>query len=201
MTQLGSRSRPNQFGYAHDIHLAELRLDLEHAVERGLRRLCKSQQRDMPKLIADMLAGYTLDEICTRHSWTRNRGVILMRKLRTVFYEELTGEKKIGYLGSHHPLTDEEKQRIKELYVSGLSYRKVAARVGRSASAVEGICKRYPPELVTQVRQLRAKGLSHSKIAVCVERSKSYVSWLIQAEGIDARAKHSDSDDLCSVKA
>lgn len=114
-----------------------------------------------------------------------------MRKLRTVFFEELTGEKKIGYLDSHHPLTDEEQQRIRELYASGLSYRKVAARMGRSASAVEGVCKQYPPEVVAQVRLLRAEGLSFQVISECIGRAKSYVGWLVQATGIDR-----DDDDL-----
>ena len=148
----------------------------------------------MPLLISDMLEGYTLDETCERHDWTRNRSVTLMRKLRTVFYEELTGEKKNGYLGSHHPPTDEEKQRIHELYAGGLSYRKVAARVGRSASAVEGVCKQYPPEMVAQVRQLRAEGLSFQAISERVGRAKSYVGWLVEAMGIDR-----DDNDLAPV--
>ena len=173
------------------IHLAELRVDLERAVTRGLRKLCASQRRDMPRLIADMLAGYTLDEITARHGWTRHRGVTLMRTLRTVFYTELTGQPKTGYLGTHHPLSAAEKQRIRALYADGLSYRQVAARVGRSAAAVEGLCKRYPPELVAQVRALRAQGLSYRKIARRVRRSKSYVGWLLQATG--------GGDDLAAV--
>ncbi len=142
-----------------------VRIDLEAAIQRGMRRLCATQRRDMPLLISDLLEGYTLDETCERHGWTRNRGVTLMRKLRTVFYEELSGEKKTGYLGSHHPLTEAEKQRIRELYATGLSYKKVGALVGRSPSAVEGVCKQYPPELVAQVRELYAEGLSNAEIA------------------------------------
>lgn len=197
MTHIRSRTKPNKQIRSREILLTELRTDLERAVERGLQRLCQSQQRDMPFLIDDMLVGYTLDEITARHGWTRNRGVTLMRKLRTVFYEELTGKKKTGYLGSHHPLTDEEKQRIRELYASGLSYRKVAARVGRSASAVEGICKHYPPEVVAQVRQLRAGGMSFRAIAECIGRAKSYVAWLVQAKGIDDPG----NDDLAPLPA
>lgn len=185
MAQLGGKSDPNRFAYPHEIQLAELRVDLEAAMQRGLRRLCASQRRDMPLLIRDMLEGYTLDEITARHDWTRNRGVTLMRKLRTVFFEEMTGEKKTGYLGSHHPLTEDEKQRIRELYTTGLSYRKVAACVGRSPSAVEGVCKQYPPDVVRQVRKLRREGLSQAAIARQLGRSKSYIGWLIQAEGID----------------
>jgi hypothetical protein len=168
---------------------------------RGLRRLCATQRRDMPKLIADVLEGYTLDETCARYGWTRNRGVTLMRKLRTIFYEEMTGEKKIGYLGSHHPLTDAEKQRIRDLYATGLSYKKVAARVGRSPSAVESVCKRYPPELVAQVRELRKQGLSFAVIARRVGRGKSYIAWLATSElgeGVDWPRQH-DGDGLASV--
>jgi transposase len=171
-----------RFAYPREIRLADLRIDLEAAIARGMRRLCTTQRRDMPKLIADLLEGYTLDETCARYGWTRNRGVTLMRKLRTVFYEEMSGEKKIGYLGSHHPLTDTEKQRIKELYATGLSYRKVGALVGRSPSAVESVCKRYPPELVSQVRDLRKQGLSFAEIARRVGRGKSYIAWLANAE-------------------
>jgi transposase len=99
-----------------------------------------------------------------------------------VFYEEMTGEKRVGYLGSHHPLTDTEKQRIRALYATGLSYKKVAARVGRSPSAVESVCKRYPPELVAQVRELRKQGLSFAEIARRVGRGKSYIAWLATSE-------------------
>jgi DNA-directed RNA polymerase specialized sigma24 family protein len=180
---------------SRDIELVDLRIDLERVIERGLQRLCASQQRDMPLLIADMLAGYKLDEITARHGWTLNRGVTLMRKLRTVFYEELTGKQKTGYLGSHHPLTGEEKQRIRELYATGLSYRKVAKLVGRSASAVEGLCKPYPPEMVAQVRQLRAQGMSFRAIGERIGRAKSYVAWLVQAKGIDGH----DNDELAPV--
>lgn len=185
MAQLGRRSKPNRFARSREMYLVELRVDLQCAVQRGLARLCPSQRRDMPLLIEDMLAGYKLDEICQRHGWTRNRGVTLMRKLRTVFYQEVTGQKKTGYLGSHHPLTDKEKLRIRALHASGLSYRKVAARVGRSPSAVEMVCKRYPSKLVAQVQALRAQGLSMAQIARRVGCSKSYISWLISAEGVD----------------
>jgi transposase-like protein len=155
----------------------------------------------MSKLIADLLEGYTLDETCARYGWTRNRGVTLMRKLRTVFYEEMTGEKKAGYLGSHHPLTAAEKQRIRDLYATGLSYKKVAARVGRSPSAVESVCKRYPPELGAQVRALRKQGLSLAAIARQVGRGKSYVAWLATSElsGGSDWPRERDGDGLAPV--
>jgi len=189
------------FAYPREIQLADLRIDLESAIARGMRRLCATQRRDMPKLISDLLEGYTLDETCARYGWTRNRGVTLMRKLRTVFYEEMSGEKKTGYLGSHHPLTDAEKQRIRELYATGLSYRKVGALVGRSPSAVESICKRYPPELVAQVRDLRKEGLSFAEIARRVGRGKSYVAWLATSELVEGTdwPHDRDGDDLVPV--
>ena len=177
-----SHSDGGQFAYPRDIQLADLRIDLEVATQRGMRRLCATQRRDMPKLISDLLEGYTLDETCARYGWTRNRGVTLMRKLRTVFYEEMSGEKKTGYLGSHHPLTDAEKQRIKELYAMGLSYRKVGTLVGRSPSAVESICKRYPPELVKQVRDLRQQGLSFAEIARESRTGQILRCWLATSE-------------------
>jgi DNA-directed RNA polymerase specialized sigma24 family protein len=170
----------------HDMERVELRIDLERAIERGLDRLYNdAQRRDLQLLIYDIQAGYNLTESIERHDWTRNRGVTMMRKLRTVVFEEFTGKKKIGYLGNHHPLTDDEIDRIKELYATGLSYRKVAAIVGRSASAVEGICKRYPPEVVAKVRKLRKQGLSYQAIAQQIGRSKSYVGWLLQANGLE----------------
>jgi hypothetical protein len=187
-----------QFAYPRETQLADLRIDLEAAIARGMKRLCASQRRDMPKLISDLLEGYTLDETCERYGWTRNRGVTLMRKLRTVFYEEMSGEKKTGYLGSHHPLTETEKQRIRELYATGLSYKKVGALVGRSPSAVEGVCKRYPPELVAQVRALRQQGLSFLDISRQVGRGKSYIAWLTQAEGMDWPHER-DGEDLAPV--
>jgi RNA polymerase sigma factor (sigma-70 family) len=170
----------------HDMERVELRIDLERAIERGLDRLYNdAQRRDIQLLIYDIQAGYNLTESIERHDWTRNRGVTMMRKLRTVVFEEFTGKKKIGYLGNHHPLTDDEIDRIKELYATGLSYRKVAAIVGRSASAVEGICKRYPTEVVAKVRKLRKQGLSYQAIAQQIGRSKSYVGWLLQANGLE----------------
>lgn len=191
------------FAYPREILLADLRIDLETAIERGMRRLCATQRRDMPRLISDLLEGYTLDETCERYGWTRNRGVTLMRKLRTVFYEEMTGEKKTGYLGSHHPLTEAEKERIRELYATGLSYRKVGALVGRSASAVEGVCKRYPPELVKQVRELHRQGLSLSEISRRLGRGKSYIAWLAASElneGTDW-PHNREGEDLAPVTA
>ncbi len=190
------------FAYPREILLADLRIDLEAAITRGLRRLCATQRKDMPKLISDLLAGYTLDETCERYGWTRNRGVTLMRKLRTVFYEEMTGEKKVGYLGSHHPLTSAERQRIRELYATGLSYRKVGALVGRSPSAVESVCKRYPPELVAQVRELRKQGLSFAEIARRVRRCKSYIAWLAASELNEGEDQDHDCDgeDLAPVR-
>lgn len=182
------RVQGGHFAYPREILLAELRIDLQRALERGMNRLCESQRHDMPLLIADLLEGYTLDETCERHEWTRNRGVTLMRKLRTVFYEEMTGEKKTGYLGSHHPLTQAEKQRIRDLYATGLSYKKVAALVGRSPSAVEAVCKPYSLEVVEQVRVLRSQGLSLSEIGKRVGRGKSYVGGIISMvlyEGTD----------------
>jgi sulfur relay (sulfurtransferase) complex TusBCD TusD component (DsrE family) len=82
------------FAYPREIQLANLRIDLEAAIVRGMKRLCATQRRDMPKLISDLLEGYTLDETCERHQWTRNRGVTLMRKLRAIFYEEMSGERR-----------------------------------------------------------------------------------------------------------
>lgn len=187
------------FAYPREILLADLRIDLQRAWERGMQRLCASQRRDMPKLISDYLEGYTLEETCERYHWTRNRGVTLWRKLRTVFFEEVTGEKKVGYLGSHHPLTEAEKQRIRELYATGLSYKKVAALVGRSPSSVEGVCKTYPPELVAQVRRLRGEeGLSLAEIGKRIGRGKSYVGWMLSAgvmEGID-KSHDRDGQDI-----
>jgi hypothetical protein len=145
-----------------------------------------------------MLEGYTLEETCARHGWPRNRGVTLMRKLRTVFYEEMTGEKKAGYLGSHHPLTEAEKQRMRALYATGLSYRKVAALVGRTAGAVEGVCKQYPPELVAQVRALYRQGLSQKEISRRLKRGATYINWLVQAEGTNW-PRERDGDDLAPV--
>jgi transposase len=81
-----------------------------------------------------------------------------------------------------------EKERIRALYATGLSYKKVGALVGRSPSAVEGVCKRYPPELVAQVRKLRRQGLSYESISHHVGRGKSYIAWLAAAElraGVD----------------
>jgi hypothetical protein len=121
MTHLRSHARHQGAMRDWEIERADLRIDLERVIARGMERLCASQRRDMALLIPDMLAGYTLDDITARHGWTRNRGVTLMRKLRTVFYEEVTGKKKTGYLGCHHPLTENEKQRIRDLYASGLS--------------------------------------------------------------------------------
>ncbi len=113
----------------------------------------------------------------------------------------MTGEKKTGYLGSHHPLTEDEKERIRELYATGLSYRKVGALVGRSASAVEGVCKRYPPELVKQVRELHRQGLSLSEIARRLGRGKSYIGWLAASELPEGRDNppECDGEDLASV--
>jgi DNA-directed RNA polymerase specialized sigma24 family protein len=195
MTHLRSGTKTKK-ARCRDMERVELRIDLERAIDRSLDQLYNdAQRRDIQLLIHDIQAGYNLTESIERHGWTRNRGVTMMRKLRTVVFEEFTGRKKVGYLGSHHPLTGEEKQHIRELYATGLSYRKVAKLVGRSASAVEGLCKPYPPEVVAQVRQLRAQGMSFRAIGERIGRAKSYVAWLVQAKGIDDHGH----DDLALV--
>ena len=71
---------------------------------------------------------------------------------------------------------------------------KVVTVVGCSASAVEGVCKRCPPEVIAQARKLRAQGLSFQAIAEHIGRTKSYVGWLVDAMDIDR-----DDDDLAPV--
>jgi hypothetical protein len=61
-------------------------------------------------------------------------------------------------------------------------YSGLPAQAEHSPSAVESVCKRYPPELVAQVRELRKQGLSFAEIARRVGRSKSYIAWLANAE-------------------
>ncbi|MBN1875201.1 MAG: hypothetical protein JXA33_13295, partial [Anaerolineae bacterium] len=86
-----------------------------------------------------------------------------------------------------------------ELYATGLSYRKVGALVGRSAAAVEGLCKHYPPELVAQVCELRRQGLSFATIAGQVGHSKSYIAGLVNTarrEGTDWPRERDGDDHL-----
>jgi RNA polymerase sigma factor (sigma-70 family) len=183
----------------HQMQLADLRIDLERAIERGMEKLYNdAQRRDMALLIDDIQAGYTLTESIKRHHWTRNRGVTMMRKLRTVMYEALTGEQKTkgSYLGSHHPLTGDEITRIKELHATGLGCRKIAKLVGRSHGAVEGICKTYPQELVQEVHHLRQEGLSYRDIGERVGKSKSYIGQLLQATHHEPQASEQTNDPL-----
>ncbi len=86
--------------------------------------------------------------------------------------------------------------RIKELYATGLSYRKVSQLTGRSTTAIEGVCKRYPPEVIAKVRQLRKQGLSYRAIGKQIDRSKSYVGWCIQANGLEESSTEPTNDDL-----
>jgi DNA-directed RNA polymerase specialized sigma24 family protein len=197
MTHLRSHARHQGAMRDHAMERAGLRIDLARAIERGLDRLSNdAQRRDLRLLIWDIQAGYNLTETTERHGWTRNRGVTMMRKLRTVVFEEFTGKQKSGYLGSHHPLTGEEITRIKELHATGLGCRKIANLVGRSHGAVEGICKTYPQELVQEVHRLRQEGLSYRDIGARVGKSKSYIGQLLQATHHEPQASEQTNDPL-----
>lgn len=86
----------------------------------------------------------------------RNWGVMLMRKIRAVCHLRANDRRKEERLPGFASRAHRDREAAhSRLYVTGPIYKKVGALVGCSASVVEGVCKRYPPEFVAQVRELR----------------------------------------------
>jgi len=130
---LGSRS-PVKVRESRDFYLAELRIDLDLAIKRGMEQLDTADQDDMRNLMAGIMAGYTRCDLARKHGWSRSRQAHLSRLLRTVFYEALTGDERDLSQRRRAEPSAAEIRRIAALMDQGLGSYKIAACMGRSPS-------------------------------------------------------------------
>ena len=82
----------NRHHETRDFHLAELRVDLELAIRRGMEEIDPADRDDMRALMAGIMEGYRLCEIRQQQGWSSRRASDLNTLLRSVFYEALTGK-------------------------------------------------------------------------------------------------------------
>ncbi len=124
----------NRHRQARDFDLAELRLDLELAIRRGMEEIDPADRDDMRTLMSGIMDGYRLCEIRQRQGWTNRRAGDLNALLRSVFYEALTGKPRRGRLTSGNQATPAELKTLAKLAALGLGSHRIAAQLGRSPS-------------------------------------------------------------------
>ncbi len=188
------REQRERSRYSREILLADDRIDLERGIQRGFALLPKRYHADMRLLMVDIMEGYSQVEIEDKHGWTNNHTRVLFRHLRTIFYVALTGHERerCGYVGSKTPATDEELCRLRELRAQGLSFAKIAARLGYSPGWVMQNLRRlhdHRPtftereqvraERIAAVQEFLAQGMSYREIARTMNTSYNTVRRLI----------------------
>jgi DNA-binding CsgD family transcriptional regulator len=188
------REQRQQSRYSREILLADDRIDLERAIQRGFATLPERYHADMRLLMLDIMEGYSQVEIEHKRGWTNNHMRVLFRHLRTTFYEALTGHKRerCGYVGNKAPATDEELYKLRELRSQGLSYVKIAARLDYSPGWVMQNLRRlheHRPtfaereqmraEQIAAVQALLAQGLGYREIARTLNTSYNTVRRLL----------------------
>ncbi len=174
------REQRQQSRYSREVLLADDRIDLERGIQRGFAMLPERYRADMRLVMIDIMEGYNQVEIADKHGWTNNHTRVLFRYLRTTFYATLAGHERerCGYVGCKAPATDEELGRLRELRAQGLSYVKIAARIGYSPAWVQQNLRRlheHRPtfterekvrtERVATAQALLVQGISYREIA------------------------------------
>jgi len=169
----GGRRSP----YPREIELADDRIDLERAIQRGFAVLPERYHADMRCLMADIMTGYTQREIQARHGWSFNHTRVLFRHLRTTFYTALTGrERPQGEpTGTTTPASEADLARLAELRAQGLSFVKIAARMGYSEAWVAHNLKRQSAHRTTLAERARAR------------RSRGLAAQALRAQGMAYR--------------
>jgi hypothetical protein len=110
----------NRHREARDFDLAELRLDLELAIRRGMEEIDPADRDDMRALMSGIMDGYKLCEIRQRQGWSRRRAGDLNALLRSVFYETLTGKPRQRKLARGNQATPAELKTLAKLAALGL---------------------------------------------------------------------------------
>jgi hypothetical protein len=124
----------NRHREARDFDLAELRIDLELAIRRGMEEIDPADRDDMRVLMTGIMEGYKLCEIRQRQGWTNRRAGDLNALLRSVFYETLTGQPRRGKPTCGNQATPAELKTLAKLAALGLGSHRIAAQLGRSPS-------------------------------------------------------------------
>ncbi len=124
----------NRHREARDFDLAELRIDLELAIQRGMEEIDPADRDDMRALMIGIMEGYKLCEIRQKQGWTNRRAGDLNALLRSVFYEALTGQPRQRKLTRGNQATPAELKTLAKLAALGLGSHRIAAQLGRSPS-------------------------------------------------------------------
>ena len=124
----------NRHRETRDFDLAELRVDLELAIRRGMDQIDAADRDDMRALMAGIMQGYKLRELAQTQGWSSRQASKLNALLRSVFYEALTGKQRDGKLTRGNRATPAELKRLAKLMDRGLGSYKIAACMGRSPS-------------------------------------------------------------------
>lgn len=190
------RAQRQRSRYSHEILLADDRIDLERAIQRGFAMLPARYHADMRLVMVDVMAGYNQREIQDKHGWTNNHTRVLFRHLRTTFYEALTGRQRehSAYVGSKAPASEDNLRKLQELRAQGLSHVKIAARLGYSPGWVMQNLRRLKAhgprqsaddrereraERIAQVQALVDQGMSYREIARTMDTSYNTVRRLL----------------------
>jgi hypothetical protein len=166
-----------------DFHLAELRIDLEIAIRRGLERLDPADRTDMLALMDGIMLGCNLREIGRKHGWCTRRTTQLNKLLRTVFYEELTGHTRRE--PPKRGTTPDELTLIARLAAQGLGSHRIAAQFGRSPA--------WAHDHLRRIRQAQRTGSRDDLAQYAVEHLGAVV-----VEGTDW-PHNREGDDLAPV--
>jgi hypothetical protein len=81
-----------------------------------------------------------------------------------------------------NPVTDADRQRVKELHAEGKSRNQIAAKMGRSGRTVSRICAEYDPPLLFE--RTRTRAATEAKKADGAARRAH-----LQVQALDAAAK------------
>jgi hypothetical protein len=125
-----------------DFQRAELRVDLDRAIRRGLERLDPADREDMLALMDGIMQGYSLRELRQRQGWCARRATRLNALLRSVFYEELTGHPRREQPVRRNGTTPAELKALAQLAGRGLGSHRIAAQLGRSPAWAHDHLKR-----------------------------------------------------------
>lgn len=124
-THLAPQTRRRRLSDTHDIYLADLRIDLERGITKALQRHDAQTQEDLVTLMQDVMAGYLKIESAAQHGWNKSYTDKLTRLLR---------EMSTDIYPNYNPPTTDKYAKCLELRKRGLSYRKIARRLGHDES-------------------------------------------------------------------
>lgn len=168
-----------------DIHLADLRIDLERGIRRALQRHDAETRQDLLALMRDIMAGYSQPEMRDRHGWSDHRLRQLMLHLKAMRHD----------VDPDYEAPEEDADKYAEanrLRAEELSYEKIGNRLGHSASWALMVCREQisdqptrqseaKTQNIAEAHALRDQGLKLREIAAALNVSMSTVKRYLKA--------------------